>query len=84
MRNMATNLDLITCPVHYINGNGNGLTAIDSVRRFCATKSNFTLSEIPNVGDLAMYVEPAKVLTLLLEQLHTKSDIDRDHQLPSE
>lgn len=69
MRNMSSELERVTCPVHYINGELDGLTSIDSVVSFCNSRPNTNYIAVPGVGNLLLYTCPQTVSNGLTEIL---------------
>lgn len=56
----------LTCPIALIHGVEDQIQSIESVRRFAENYDNVTLSEVDNVGQLAIFSEPEEITTLVM------------------
>jgi pimeloyl-ACP methyl ester carboxylesterase len=59
----------VTCRIDYIHGVQDGLTSIDSVRKFCQENPNATLIEVEQGGHLLVFTQAQKVAAHLAKLL---------------
>lgn len=61
--------DKLTCPIHLIHGDDDGLIDIQAVHQLALNRSNVTVSTVKHSGQLALYTKPLKCAIRLLETI---------------
>lgn len=69
MQDQSKYVDRVTCPIDYIQGVQDGLTSVESVRKFCQKYEQANMIEIEQGGHLLIYTQPQLVEQALAKLL---------------
>lgn len=62
-------VDQIGCPVHLLHGTDDSIFQAEIIRKFCDRRPGFNLTVLPEMGQLMIYADPARIASLVSNRL---------------